>query len=649
MSWHVKSKHALVSGLIPYVPMSCILKKEPHLGAGLLDCMSTNFLAPSATQIFTAVLRNADLTDSSLRDEISCWIHKGLLCGESLRKHNVNHLWLPACIKFAPQLFHCLLKQTEESVSDSEGKDKDFQLYMFTCLLKSARMYHVKLELPVEMLRLVLQHADDDLRLDGFALTCITPKKSEPLNEAEISLLQTSLPHNMNNDNAPFRQKIQSHLRTALVRARDSAISALKDPETKGNALVERTLEFLDWFWRLCIDNLHPGASYQRLKTSLDWIAAILDTLTYQPGKHQKKGYTPQKVTKLLEAAAERQLLMFYTDEVIRSVLSCLLHGTDEIRECAGEVLHTFMPWPLPLEEYCGSSSDSDDVTDANSAVQEHSVSGEGDSQDVESDTTMGNTCSLLTSALNLCDNPKAYESEAGALLVKLVFSRLVVDSDSCFRMMRSVSGKHNVKSVKSSIANGQPSTLHFIGELVSLLKHSLHVAESHVIQAATTCPGHGLVLAIQRCLSEYRFEFTPKSEWRKCIRDLVDVSIDLLRTVLNVLGSSLDGEGVAPSFEEMGLSVQRAIADCAGGDGSFVPGAETILTSQQQLVMTWCWVNTRQISILLGCLADRVPLGNQGLLGGYRDQFTPVDLPERLSLPWVPLITSSVTTSRFL
>ena len=646
MSWHVKSKYAIVSGLMTYVPASYILKKEPHLGASLLYCMSTNFLAPSATQVFIAVLRSADMDDSSLRDEISSWISKGLICVDSLRKHNVNHLWLPVCIKFAPQLFHCLLKHTEESVTDSDGKDKDSQLYMFTCLLKSARMHHVKLELPVEMLRLVLCHVDDDLRLDGFALTCVTPKKSEPLSETEISLLQTSLPHNMNNDNAPFRQQIQSHLRTAFVRARDSVLSSLKDTKINPSAMVVRTLEFLDWFWRLCIDNLHPGASYQRLKTSLDWITIILETLTYQPGKHQKKGNTPQKVTKLLEAAMEGQLLMLHTDQVVRSLLSCLLHGTDEIRECAGEVLHTYMPWPLPLEAHSSSSSGGDYVTDAKSTMQEHSVSGEGDSEDPEPDTTMRNTCNLLMSALDLCDNPKAYESEAGALLVKLVFSRLVVDYGYCFQITRSDSGKHKVDYVQPSIAAGQSSTLHFITQLVSLLKHSCDVAKSHVTQAAATCPGHGLVLAIQRCLTECRFEFTPKSKWRKCIQDLVDVSMDLLHTVLKVLGSSLDGEGVAPSFEQMGLSVQRAIADCAGDDGTFVPGAETILTSQQQLVMTWCWVNTRQISILLGCLVDRLPLGNQGLLGGYRGQFTPANFSQQISLHWVPHVTSSVATS---
>ena len=41
---------------------------------------------------------------------------------------------------------------------------------------------------------------------------------------------------------------------------------------------------------------------------------------------------------------------------------------------------------------------------------------------------------------------------------------------------------------------------------------------------------------------------------------------------MLRVLGGSLDTDSVAPSFEQMGLSVQQAIAECSG-DGKFTPG----------------------------------------------------------------------------
>ena len=42
---------------------------------------------------------------------------------------------------------------------------------------------------------------------------------------------------------------------------------------------------------------LSPGASYQRLKSALDWTLLILDTFSYQPHRHQRKASTPSKLT----------------------------------------------------------------------------------------------------------------------------------------------------------------------------------------------------------------------------------------------------------------------------------------------------------------------------------------------------------------
>ena len=43
------------------------------------------------------------------------------------------------------------------------------------------------------------------------------------------------------------------------------------------------------------MESLHPASSYQRLKTSLEWIVVILESLTHQPGGGtKKKSNTPR-------------------------------------------------------------------------------------------------------------------------------------------------------------------------------------------------------------------------------------------------------------------------------------------------------------------------------------------------------------------
>ena len=55
----------------------------------------------------------------------------------------------------------------------------------------------------------------------------------EMLSPHEMALLKQALPLNVNVDNAPFRQQLQAHLKTVLVRARDGSFVALKELKKK--------------------------------------------------------------------------------------------------------------------------------------------------------------------------------------------------------------------------------------------------------------------------------------------------------------------------------------------------------------------------------------------------------------------------------
>lgn len=178
-------------------------------------------------QVFTAILKNAE--SDVITQEVSTWVQKGLLRTEDLLKLNVNHLWLPACVKLTPKVFQNILQETESSLNQcTKVADRDAVLYAMTSLLKCARIHDVKQPFRASLMMEVLYHPDDALRLDGLALVCVSPKKSEPINFLETKLLEMTLPVNMNNDSAPFRQQLQTHLRSLLVRGRDSVLAALK-------------------------------------------------------------------------------------------------------------------------------------------------------------------------------------------------------------------------------------------------------------------------------------------------------------------------------------------------------------------------------------------------------------------------------------
>ena len=55
---------------------------------------------------------------------------------------------------------------------------------------------------------------------------------SEPLSSTEMQLIRSSLIDNMNIDEPPFRQQLQTCIKHTVVRSRDTAIAALKANQT---------------------------------------------------------------------------------------------------------------------------------------------------------------------------------------------------------------------------------------------------------------------------------------------------------------------------------------------------------------------------------------------------------------------------------
>ena len=66
-----------------------------------------------------------------------------------------------------------------------------------------------------------------------MVLLSVALLRLELLSPHEMALLKQALPLNVNVDNAPFRQQLQAHLKTVLVRVRDGSFVALKELKTK--------------------------------------------------------------------------------------------------------------------------------------------------------------------------------------------------------------------------------------------------------------------------------------------------------------------------------------------------------------------------------------------------------------------------------
>ena len=68
----------------------------------------------------------------------------------------------------------------------------------------------------------------------------------------------------------------------------------------------------------------------------------------------------------------------------------------------------------------------------------------------------------------------------------------------------------------------------------------------------------------------------------------------------LSHLYKTIFSDGVAPSFEQIGIAVQSVIAEASEADSSYLSdeAKDTVLSSEYQLIMTWCWLNIRVNSL---------------------------------------------------
>lgn len=592
LPWNVRGRYALLTVLLPHVPLDQFLKENTDVFDQLLRCLSTNYLAPTATTLYRAIVQQIR-KDGRISWETWCmpWMIKALASENSLLRHNVSHYWLPWTLQMVPKSFSALLKVMQPE----RGSTIEKHQRALIALYRVQRAQQLLKDWPDHFIAQCLVHGDNDIRQDAFSLVCISPKKAEALTDSEITLLKQGLPYNMNVDSAPFRQQLQTCLRQALDRGRDGAIARLKTGQNRqamGQPDVTSFIDFVDWLWRLCIANLRPSSNFQRIKTSLDWAATILETLIYTRGRQQRKGGCPEAVKELMVISEEAGHWRFFTSDHSHSLLTCILNGTDEVRETAARILLQFFPWPLPLDS-AGDLGSGDHIPANRTSL-----------------------CWLLGNSLALSNSPKSQESKSGALLCRIIFQKCVIEHRDHFNVaFMKESGMFEVRRVDTE-GEGDSAAVQFVGNLVGHLEASLQLAQINVLSAAKHSPAHGFLLAIHRCLAEATLTFESHVQWQPIIVRLLDVIRRLIDIVLYTLGGKIhDEEGVAPSFEQIGIAVQSVITEASEDDSSSPDdeAKDAVLSSEYQLIMTWCWLNIRECSILLGCLVETVPIWVSG------------------------------------
>ncbi|KYO25481.1 thyroid adenoma-associated protein-like protein [Alligator mississippiensis] len=580
MPWQVKARYFPLCAVLPYVGTEKVLDTYQDLPQHLLNCLSTNHLCPAASEVYKAILQQQhkewakgkeQVTEEDLAQKWALhWLptlSSALSSPVSILQSNASSYLLVWTLRLFPSSYPLLA----EAFSSGDTA----QLRAWVTLLNVRK--NITGVLPsdsetVKRLSCCLHSGEENVRLAVLSLLCGSPRTNQALSEMEIRLLKEFLPLNLNCDSSSFRQLFQASVKKALVRLRDSCLSQLrgkmhkaakKSAETDPERPLAQAVDFVEWLLQLSISFLTPGSNYQRKKTALLLLAAVLETCTDTWSPEKKKGQPPQNMTLLLNWSRQRGCWDFFSQRNLLALLSCLQDSTNEIRELASDLLIRYFPPVFP-----------------------ESIA-----------------VALFECAQEGLSSPRVQEAEAGAVLMKTILQK----SDSSIL-------KRLFPEAKSA-STLECQSLCFTQHLLFLLQAHYTLACQDLLQAASTKPMHGPIAALRRCLLEVpevavsMLEGQRRQSWQELLGSLVTTLRDIGAFLIGVLqgrqGPSASQQAAAPSFADMGNAIGSLIMM---GKGQEQEGEEdsVLLSEEHSLILTCCWVSVKEIGLLLGGLAEK-------------------------------------------
>uniref|UniRef100_M4AUF1 Si:ch211-225b11.4 n=1 Tax=Xiphophorus maculatus TaxID=8083 RepID=M4AUF1_XIPMA len=353
LPWEAKAKYHRLCALLPHVGAELVLDQYTEVSRHLLNCLSTNHLSPCGSEFYKCLIQQqrrelpVSLTEVDLAGRwANSWqplLLEALTSEVTLLQTNSSTHLLPCTLKVFPSAAHHLLA--------SLNPQKPGHLHAWACVLSSYRAisgcspWALHGSSTFKTLQLALGSADDKVRLAALNLLCCSPKTRDVPSAEEITILKEFIPQNLNCESSPFRQHLQAAVRRFLVRIRDGCLAHIR-----GKRCSLYHIGFVEWLGELPYSFLSPGHSYQRKKTVLLLLSAVLETCTDTWSPDKKKGQPPANIGLLIDCARQRGQWDFFCRTKQLLLISCLEDSTNEIRELSAGLLLRFFPPSFPAD-----------------------------------------------------------------------------------------------------------------------------------------------------------------------------------------------------------------------------------------------------------------------------------------------------------
>ncbi|XP_047314742.1 thyroid adenoma-associated protein homolog [Impatiens glandulifera] len=483
-----------------------------------------------------------------------------------------------------PEINHVNLHLTEEqqvAVSVSllkvsrllaliEG-DIDWYTNCSTSEFVSFYIKGVKIKILVKWLLMALTHVDESLRIDAAESLLLNPKTASLPSGLELTLMKEAVPLNMRCSSTAFQMKWTSLFRKFCSRVNTALERQIKQGKWKplssfnnGDETVNRAedlFSFMKWLSSFLFFSCYPSAPYERKIMAMELILVMFNLWPILPS---------------LEGKCDS--LYPYSECLTSPDSTLLLVGSivdswDRLRENSFRILLHF-PTPLP-----GISS--------LDAVKE-----------------------VITWAKQLICSPRVRECDAGALTLRLVFRKYVIELGWIVRPSCNEIDVNN---------HGKSPVVEYIRSLLDWLRMTVDKAENDLAESCKNSFVHGILLTLRYTFEELEWGSSTIlcniSEMKIVLEKLLSLITRITSMALWVVSADawylpgdMDDLGEDDVFlpdipDEMGVSLSSS--ECVIENSK----SEQDSRPMEQIVMVGCWLAMKEISLLLGTIIRKIPL----------------------------------------
>lgn len=443
----------------------------------------------------------------------------------------------------------------------------------------------IKFEVLVEWLVLALTHVDESLRVDAAETLFLNPKTSSMPSHLELTLLKEAVPLNMRCCSTAFQmkwtslfRKFFSRVRTALERqfkqgiwqpldhCNNSEMPLLNGIEESEVNRASNLFHFMRWLSGFLFFSCYPSAPYKRKIMAMDLILIMLNVWSILPSSQERSGSFPPE-----------SCVCPYNKGITSPDSTLLLVGSiidswDRLRESSFRILLHF-PTPLP------GISDEDMVQN------------------------------VIAWAKKLVCSPRVRESDAGALTLRLVFRKYVLELGSVVKTSENVvclASQTELTNGEYRTSNCRLHVIEYIKSLIDWLGVAVDEGERDLSEACKNSFVHGVLLALRYTFEELDFNsdvvLSSISEMRNLLQKLLELVLRITSMALWVV--SADAWYLPEDMDEMGDD-EAFMLDVSDEVDVETPSLEREESnsnlahnsrSSEQVVMVGCWLAMKEV-----------------------------------------------------